>query len=89
MACKLKVENGPADLPAAVTDKANGLVVCFDAEGETCGTTLEEIEVADQTRICWLIRGAFRSGRFKGRHFSGSYNVETRKGIFEVGRIAA
>jgi hypothetical protein len=89
MARKLKVENGPTDLSAAVTDRSNRRVVRFDAEGETCETTVGEIEVADATGTCWRISGAFTSGKLKGRHFSGNYNAETRKGLFDVGRIAA
>ncbi len=71
---------GKDDLLRAVANPDKHQHVIFHAGGETLEAHIEAIDEEGLDGLRFALRGHLKSANFRGAHFTGVYDVETRSG---------
>jgi hypothetical protein len=81
-ASEIIVSDGPGkdDLLRAVANPDKHLHVMFHTRSEAIEAHIDAIDEEGLDGLRFALRGRLRSENFRGAHFSGVYDVETRMG---------
>jgi len=79
---ELEIRNGPdkADLLRAVANPDKHLHVMFHTASEALEAHIDAIDEEGLDGLRFALRGHLKSEHFRGAHFTGVYDAETRTG---------